>query len=551
MDGKRLRVGFREGVFAPALLGSVATFLAFPPVGWSPLVFLGPMAWLLLVQRPTLSGQRPYLKVWLAGGVFWLLTLHWIRLPHPLNHLGLFLLAAYLGAYLPAFVWLARVGVHRLRVPLWFAAPAVWVGLDWVRGHLFSGFLMGSLAHALYDWPGLIQLSDLTGEYGISFAILFVAASAFLLFGKGEAYFPRKAWIVPFLPVAVYIPTSLSPAWVSVHWSPIESPTSRIALIQGTAPALFSVRAETLEDVLKQHLELTSQAVEASDEPLDLIVWPECMFPYTYSVLVPGYTPPEGLLDEERLKQTPEYLTEIAKGADAALLVGVNRFGVRAPHDREATASIAVGSDVYNSSIMVRPDGEIVGVYDKMHLVPFGEYIPLADWVPGLAGMMPIAGGTQPGKAPVAMELDGVTYSVNICYESAVPHFIRRQVKTLANEGQRPDVLVNLTNDAWFKGSSELDMHLACGVFRAVENRTPMVIAANGGLSAYISRTGHIVKVTRRQKPGFLIVDVPVPEERRDPTFYTRHGDWFAGLCLVCCTVFALVGALKKKGMGG
>ncbi len=550
MDGELPRVGFRDRVFAPALLGSVVTFLAFPPVGWSPLVFVGPMAWLLLVQRETLAGRRPYLKVWLAGAVFWLLTLHWIRLPHPLNHLGLLLLAAYLGAYLPAFVWLARVGVHRLRVPLWIAAPAVWVGLDWVRGHLFSGFLMGSLAHALYQVPDALFPAEYTGEYGITCIILFLPSWILRAYASGASWQTRK-WFGKLMETAMFLFVVLMGVRMVPSRLLDEPGGSRIALIQGTAPALFSVRADTLEEVLKQHLELTSQAVESSDEPLDLIVWPECMFPYTYSALDPGYTPPEGLLDEERLRQTPEYLAEIAKGADSALLVGVNRFGVREPNEREAAAGFQIGSDVYNSSIMVRPDGEIVGVYDKMHLVPFGEYIPLADWVPWLAGMMPIAGGTQPGGAPVAMELDGVTYSVNICYESAVPHFIRRQVKTLTDEGRRPDVLVNLTNDAWFKGSSELDMHLACGVFRAVENRTPMVIAANGGLSAYISSAGQIVDVTQRQEPGFLIVDVPVPEDRLGPTFYTRHGDWFAGSCLVCCIVFALVGALKKKGMRG
>src|SRR5690606_438691 len=104
------------------------------------------------------------------------LAVHWIRLPHPLNHLAWVVLTGYLGMYLPVFVVLARVGVHRWRIPLAIAAPVVWTGLDWFRAHFLTGFLMASLAHTQYRVPTTIQIADVVGEYGVTFLVVFVAA---------------------------------------------------------------------------------------------------------------------------------------------------------------------------------------------------------------------------------------------------------------------------------------------------------------------------------------------------------------------------------------
>src|SRR5690606_31703456 len=151
--------------------------------------------------------------------------------------------------------------------------------------------------------------------------------------------------------------------------------------------------------------------------------------------------------------------------------------------------------------------GELRATYDKMHRVPFGEFIPLAEWFPFLYRLTPLTGGIVAGTGPVEMQLDGEIFpSPNICYETVVPHLIRRQFRDFAGGSIEPDALVNLTNDGWFWGSSELDMHLACGVFRAVETRTPLLIAANGGLSAQIDVLGRIVQVTPRQETAHLIV---------------------------------------------
>jgi apolipoprotein N-acyltransferase len=213
----------------------------------------------------------------------------------------------------------------------------------------------------------------------------------------------------------------------------------------------------------------------------------------------------------------------------------------------------------YNSSVLVDRDGQVVGTYDKVHLVMFGEYVPFSDWLPFLKSLSSITGAAEAGAGPVALCLNGVCYAPNICYETAVPHVIRRQVASLRKRGREsfiaagegplsnsaekrlptPFVLVNLTNDAWYWGSSELDMHLACDVFRAVETRRPLVIAANGGISAWIDPWGRVREQSPRMDRDVILADV---ELRPLESHYVRFGDWFAGACLTCCVALAILG---------
>ena len=148
-----------------------------PPVDWWPLAWVVPVPWVLLIRIKELSGRRPYTVFTLAGFCFWMAALHWLRLPHPATSIGWVALSFYFAFYLPVFVGLSRVAVHRLRVPVVLAAPIIWTGLELARAHLLTGMSMASLGHTQYRWIGLIQLSDLTGAYGVSFVVMFVAAS--------------------------------------------------------------------------------------------------------------------------------------------------------------------------------------------------------------------------------------------------------------------------------------------------------------------------------------------------------------------------------------
>src|SRR4029077_9251571 len=142
------------------------------------------------------------------------------------------------------------------------------------------------------------------------------------------------------------------------------------------------------------------------------------------------------------------------------------------------------------------------------------EYIPFADWIPFLYQVTPLTGGLTSGTKGVSQKLGDVRYAPDICYETVIPHLIRRQVLQLREQDEEPDVLVNITNDGWFRGSSELDMHLACGVFRAIEMRKPLVIAANTGYSASIDSDGGIVDQGPRRQPAVLVAKVQLDSRR-------------------------------------
>jgi apolipoprotein N-acyltransferase len=552
-----------------ALVGSMLTYLAHPPVGWSLLAWVGPAPWLILVRTPRLRGRRPYRALWIAGAAFWLITIQWIRLPYWANIFGLLALAGYLGCYLPVFVGLSRVAVHRLGVPLWIAGPVVWTGLEWARARLLSGFLMASLAHTQAGYPQVIQIAELVGEYGVTFLVILVAASIASALplalieqsASSEPGRPRPRRFAPlkFIPATIALAVALTYGQQRVVDLAIKSkgrPQStapRIALIQSDMPADWKGTAERDERIMRQQMELSREAVRQSDPPVDVVIWPETMYRDPLWTIDPEHGPPLHIIDQKVLNATPQALAEKVTELGAALLVGIDQLNLLRADERGGQINIGGQTlpyrvDPFNSTVAVDRSGKIVGTYDKMHVLPFGEYMPFADWLPFLQRFSPVTGVSLWGAGPAAFELDGVVYSPNICYETVLPHLIRQQVVELARRDQTPDVLVNVTNDAWYWGSSELDMHLASGVFRAVEMRTPLVIAANRGLSAYIDAVGHVVAVTERNQPAKLVVDVKLPW-RRDayPSLYAKFGDWFSLGCFACCLVLAVVGCQDSR----
>ena len=175
---------FFTSTVGPAAASAAVLWAALPPWGLWPLAWIAPLGWIALVQREHLAGRHPYRTLYLVGVAFWLAALHWLRLPYWATGLGWIALSAYLGVYLPLFVGLSRVAVHRLRIPVILAVPTVFAGLELARAHGLTGFTMGSLAHTQIRWLALIQLSDLFGEYGVDFVIMFVAACLGRMLGQ-------------------------------------------------------------------------------------------------------------------------------------------------------------------------------------------------------------------------------------------------------------------------------------------------------------------------------------------------------------------------------
>lgn len=537
-----------RSTLALGLLGSLLMFLAHPPVDWWPLAWIAPIPWLLLVQQPHLKCPRPYIKLWLAGFLFWMGALHWLRLPHWATGIGWVALSFYLAFYLPLFVGLSRVAVHKQRWSLLVAAPVVWTGLELARAHILSGFTMASLYHTQYRWLEMIQISDLAGGYAVSFVVMLVAAClarTLLLWTSGDR---SRAWR-SLLPAAAV----LAMTWTYGNAShrpkaSVIAPPLRVALIQGSFDTQFDLPPERdpPREIHELYCRLTLAALQNEPE-IDLVVWPETMFGYTQGLLDESESneadPAELQQIRNRCRQTQQGISEVHRQLNAGRakpwnwLVGIDTW----QHHYDGGKLVI---DRYNSTLMVDATGQRGQRYDKMHPVAFGEYVPLGKSFPWLYQLTPVAGGIESGQDPQSIPVRTLRFSPSICYETVIPHLIRRQVAELRANGKEPDVLVNLTNDGWFWGSSELDMHLACGVFRAVECRKPLVIAANTGFSAHIDGNGQILQQGPRHAEGHLIAEVQ-PDGRRSP--YLLMGDIPAGICLLGCLSLAVFGLVRRR----
>lgn len=526
-----MRAWLRSPVFVYAAIGAVLLWASLPPVDLWPLAWVAPIPWLLLVRRPELPGRRPYRTLWVVGFAFWLAALHWLRLPHWATSFGWLALSFYFAFYVPVFIGLSRVAVHRLRIPLMLGAPVVWMGLELARGHLLTGFTMASLGHTQYRWIELIQISDLAGAYGVSFVVMFVAACLARM-----CPLEGRRWSVwPVVPLGVMLAAVLGYGYVRTNGPPPE-PQARIALIQGSIDITLKADPTMRETIHEHYRDLSREAVRKYGK-LDLIVWPETMLRDTLLTIAPDSMIPPEFADapEEFRRRQAEFTraSEVRVGQMAAELRVPMILGVDACHYGPERI------ECFNSAAYVSKSGDILGRYDKSHLVMFGEYVPFAGQFPWLQRLTPLPISLTAGQKAAAFEVNGLRMSPDICYESVLPHVIRRQVRELAEEGREPDVLVNLTNDGWFWGSSQLDMHLVCAVFRAVECRKPFVIAANTGFSAWIDADGRLRAQGPRRAPDTLLAEVG-----RDPrtSWYLLYGDWPAGLCLTATLLLAFVG---------
>lgn len=545
--------------FGQAMVGAVVLWAALPPLGvwvlpWTApqrwglpplgthlLAWIAPVWWVLLIRRRQLPGRRPYPALWLIGFLFWMAAVHWVRLAHWSAYFGWVALSFYLAFYLPVFVGLSRVAVHQLRVPVILAAPVVWTGLELARGHLLTGFTMASLGHTQYRWIELIQLSDLAGAYGVSFVVMLVAAClARMVACDGQ---PRALW--PLAPVIGVVGGALLYGYVRTSGEHM-TPVARIALIQGCIDTEVKFDP-TMRDRIHEHYRALSREALARYKQVDLIVWPETMYrdpliTYEANARVPG--------DERYRSWTQEQFQAALEQTEPPSHVAMRKLA-----EEELRTPLILGVDrhhfgpdgirFFNSAVFV-PWGEELSeedYYSKNHLVMFGEYVPFAEYWPRLRRLVPVSVRLSAGTRPVAFTLDGLRIAPNICYETVIPQVIRRQVNSLKAAGNEPDVLVNLTNDGWFWGSSELDMHLACGVFRAVECRKPLLIAANTGFSAFIDADGRIRQKGPRRATGTILAEVG-PDQRN--SWYLTYGDWPAGICLAACVGLALAAAWRR-----
>lgn len=505
---------------------------ALPPLGIGLLGWIAPVPWLWLARRRELLGRRPYGAIWLGALVFWLGALHWLRLPHWATSFGWVALSVYLACYTPLIVALARFASRRFGVSIVASAPILWTACDQIRAYFLSGFSMASLSHTQYRWVPIIQSAEVWGEFGVTFLMVLVAAAiARGLPIRDEA--ENACWSPRWLGFAGVVVAGMFGygSWRLKEVDARTVPGPKIALIQGSIDTEMKYDPSAPPRIYDQYLQLSRRAIQA-DPSVQVVVWPETMFPsptWSWSVdAEPGPTDDWTIeVVKERGPQFQEQIQLTAHTLGKPLVIGI-----------DAWKFFKGGLHRWNSALYTDAQGNHLGRYDKRHPVAFGEYTPFAKEFPFLYKLTPLTGGIEEGDRAEAFDLNGVKLVPSICYESVLARVIRRQIVELRERSIEPDVLVNVTNDGWFWGSSELDLHLICGVFRAVECRKPLVIAANTGFSAHVDSAGRIVQQGPRRETGFINAAVVLDPGR---SLYSMWGDWLANGCALATFGLLLV----------
>ncbi len=530
---------------------------ALPPLEWWPLAWLVPLPWILVVQPHAWPVCRPYLRIWLLGGLFWMAVLQGVRLAHWANYFGLLGLGLYFGAFWPIFALAARALHHRLRFPIPLAVATAWGATEWLKGQGPVGFAGAALGHTQLHWLPLIQVADLAGATLVSCLVMAVPLAAASACWGVSSRLARVGWG---LVAAALLAGQVGYGWWRLGSLPgrpeKEDKPVRVALIQGSIDTDFGADPTRPQRMMEQYSRLTYEALRKHG-PVDLVVWPESMFPLDAVVLdsdaptlAEGYVRTDLVASQQQFDRLVRRLVQgiqSTPGPDGRIRGGTwLLLGAVVWHFDERE------SRRYNSALLFDPTGRLRARYDKMHPVLFGEYVPFGETFPWLYRLTPMSNGLTAGEEPVAFDVAGVRFSVSICFESIVPELIRRQVVELADRGETPDALINITNDGWFWGSSILDLQLHSAVFRAVENRLPMLVAANTGLSAWILPSGQVVAEGPRHDTGFLLAEVGKLRAARAPsrgnaTSYHRAGDamWIGAVGLSLISV--LMGAWQRR----
>ena len=406
-----------------------------------------------------------------------------------------------------------------------FMLAAAWTTVEWLRGWIFSGFGWNGLGIALHDtWP-LIQIAELTGVGGLSFMVAFanviVITTAYRLVVEARTRVMR-----PHFDFTVTMAAIVGVLIFGVHATQISQPTKalRVAAVQSNVPQNQKFDPQFTRRIFDQFHRLSEIAL-GSNPPPDLLVWPESSMPGPV------------LADEESQK----FVTDLATSSETDLLLGTIDVDKR---------------DVYNAALLVSDGGDRMQIYRKVHLVPFGEYIPGRNTVPLLAR---IVGDKVPGDFDKGKEYTVFTLTDNdvhvaplICFEDTIGELTRQFV--LPNETTPgANLLVDVTNDGWFKRSAGSHQHLTNAIFRCVETRRPMVRASNTGVTCFINQFGRVTEALRDDTgstftEGVLAGEIKVPTEH-ELTFYVRHGDLFAKLCaaITLLSVFVLFGIRRWK----
>lgn len=522
-------------------LSGTLLFLACADFDIWPLCWIGlvPLLWVLLDRQGQPRVQQPFLYGFVTGlfanggGFYWIvgLLMRFGHLPF-IAALPLFLL---LIAYQAITFGLFAAILCRLRrhvdVPVTWLAPVIWVACELCVPYVFPWYL--SITQA---WvPPVIQIADITGPLGVSFVLVLSNAALWqlgLIF-TSQRILPRRGLLIgpslrPPALAAVTILLVLCYGMMRIHQvdkARAAAPKIRVGVVQANV-GIHEKFVPGLRE--RQHAIHVALSQTLSSRGADLIVWPESSYPYplprTFQTDFPDHDP-----------------RKLQRGFTTPLLFGAltleRRGNEWAP---------------YNTALLLDKQGQVRGSFDKNFLLIFGEYLPFARQLSFLRELIPAISNFERGTETTTFpfELGGQRYNLGpmICYEDIIPAFGRR----LFADKNPPNLLVNITNDAWFGATSEPYEHLALAVYRAVEHRTDLVRAVNTGVSAYIDATGRLYQkgpsvdptLTPNVEPVALLEDMAL---MKGGGLYQRLGEAFGGLCL---GLVLLLGLLARSRAG-
>ncbi|MDR2422644.1 MAG: apolipoprotein N-acyltransferase [Deltaproteobacteria bacterium] len=515
--------GLGPGSLAPRLalaaLGGLAQALTLPKAGLWPLAFFCLIPLYLGVRGQ--SPKRAFLIGWTYGLALGLASFSWLaQVMAGYGGLGaggyavLILLATYLAVY--QGLWAILMAPFRPDGPKAWLHPilggAFWVGLDGLKNFVFTGFNWSPLAVGLALAPSLMGAADLIGLYGLALPVAAINGWLALAIPKNPKTGPLAALAAGvFLALFLYGHKS-DQAYTEID---LKGEPKAIAVLQASVEQEIKWDSAFRDQVLNRYALLFELAQKS--QPW-LTVWPETAAPFSYG--------------QDAFETA--WLDSLLAKATHESLVGVTSLRLEDDEWR-----------LYNRAWLMGPDGPGPH-YDKRHLVPFGEYVPLADKLPFLRwaflqGVLGAAGRLSPGQPTSPIVHDGTTLGIMICFESTFPYLARDR----ALEGA--DLLVVTTNDAWFGDSWAPEQHLYQAAWRAVEERRPLVRAANNGISAWISPAGRILERSPQNEINYYtyLVRLPAPASQ-ELTVYARLGYWLTPI-LAFLTVLTLLARLFRS----
>ncbi|MGB2630971.1 MAG: apolipoprotein N-acyltransferase [Candidatus Omnitrophota bacterium] len=498
-----------------AVSTGILGFLSFPPFNFSLLawIFLVP---LLFVVRRSRGKRESFLFSYLSGLVFFGCLLYWlVNVSVPGTIILVLALSLFFGLFGAAASIILKYSADILILPFF------WVALEYIRCHLFTGFPWGLAAYSQYLNLNLIQIADLAGAYGVSFLVVMFNVAMLAVLGRME----RR---IGYMMIALFfiLASTMYGKYRLDNFSIWGSPT--ISVVQGNIPQQLKWDAAYADEIMDEYITLTR---DAGADRSDMIIWPETAYPF--------------LVENE--KRDAAEVKELAAEIGSPILIG-------AVYDD--------GKDYYNTAILFSEKGEFAEKYLKLHLVPFGEYVPFGDKLEFIRGyidkpmgdfkegtkytLFPMSSfsSSNTAKGTITRRTSFYKFGVLICFEDIFSEISREFVKRGA------DFLVNMTNDAWFGRSAAPEQHLQASVFRAVENRVPVVRAANTGVSGFVDSTGAVLsRVEEGGKDvfvkGFATDRIRVTHMR---SVYTKYGDVFVVFCGIMIGIIILTEALLKKG---